>query len=64
MKSDFIEEVYWSMLGTTSTPVFGVESAFKQGSPCDRCYREVYAAYDRLCNRLNTDSEDIDLLAQ
>lgn len=54
----FIELVYDSLCAQLVEPLEGVEDAFEEGSICDIRYREMWAAYERLCRRLNVRNTD------
>lgn len=57
----FVESVYDTLQGSLLTPVPGVEDLFAAGKPCARWYREMLAAYGRLCDRLGVPDEDPDI---
>ena len=60
---DYIDRVYYTVMGEMeeSDAVPGVESAFLPGSVCDRAYEQVYAACERLRQRLGASDEVADV---
>ena len=63
MQSNFVSQVYDTLHGhlTDDACVLGVKNLFAEGSICDRMYEEIHAAYNRLLQRLDANSEDPDL---
>lgn len=61
MDSSFVENVYQSLIGNLIIPVDGVQNEFDEGKYCDIKYDEIYAAYERLREKLNIDNEDEDI---
>ena len=63
MENVMAQRVYDSLsgelLGEYRVP--GVEDAFAEGKPCERLYRRVLEAYERLRTRLETVDEDADV---
>ena len=57
-----IEHIYETLLGERLDPFPGVENAFAPGSRCAACYKEIYEANQRLCDRLGVE-EDPDVEA-
>ena len=58
-----LEDVYLTLCGelVEEACVPGVENAFSPGSLCDREYRKLRLAYDRLLQRLGEKGEDSDV---
>lgn len=55
------ELVYESLIGELIDPVEKVPNAFEPGSYCEARYKEMLAAYERLCDRLGVLDEDEDV---
>ena len=67
MRQEFIVLVYDTLADLLVEPcrVPGVENAFTPGSPCDLLYIQVYKAKQRICHRLDVESDpDVELLIQ
>ncbi len=58
-----IEQVYETMIGTLEKDacIPGVEDAFAVGMPCHKLYQNVLAAYSRITERLQVETEDEDV---
>ena len=63
MHGYFISDVYDTLLGTMEDDslVPEVENCFAPGTKCDRLYRDIMDAYERLRNRLGAADEDMDV---
>ena len=57
------EDIYNTLQGVLipEARVSGVENAFADGTPCERCYSDMLDAYERLCVRLGVEDEDEDV---
>jgi len=60
---DIIDDIYYSMLGqiVPEESISWVENAFSAGSNCEENLIKIYAARDRLLERLGICEEDEDL---
>ena len=58
-----IEDIYATLTGLMREEfrVPGVENLFAVGGECMNLYKEMYAAYQRLCDRLGVLDEDEDV---
>lgn len=63
MENITAQRVYDSLSGVLLKEycVPGVEDVFMEGKPCAELYRGILKAYERLCSRLGTVDEDVDV---
>ena len=63
MEERFIDVIYETVIGERETEYMlpGIENSFEPGSLCDKCYEQVYQAYNSLLQRLGKESEDNDI---
>lgn len=55
-----LERIYETLIGERLDPYPGIDNAFADGSRCSNLYREIFAASQRICDRLGQE-EDPDL---
>ena len=63
MNNQFAEDVYDTLWGILipEARIEGVENAFELGTACERDYRQMLEAYERICDRLGEVDEDLDV---
>lgn len=58
---NFVETVYYSLVGELEDPIPGVENAYVEGSACEGWHSDMLDAYQRLCKRLKATDSDRDV---
>lgn len=55
--------IYETLLGERLDPHPNIENAFAEGTQCAKLYSQIYAARERLCDRLGLEEDpDVEIL--
>lgn len=55
--------IYETLLGERLDPHPGIGNAFAEGMQCAKLYSQIYAARERLCDRLNAEEDpDVEII--